>query len=106
MVGAAVGLLVVSLLQAFLGDEWPRGVFSVGFAIGYVFLAWGFFAALRARSAKSVLTTHDPPQDQGDDDQHGRHEDPRDPAVLPEALSSGVDAGPTRPEHEDNGRER
>ena len=71
MMTGAVVLLFGALIPAIMGtDDAPSWLPNATLVIGYGFLAYGFFLAMRARSdareaatRKSVLAAHDPPED-------------------------------------------
>lgn len=60
MMGGALTLLAGALVPAIVGQEnAPAGVSNVTFIIGYGLLAYGFFLAMRARSAPADLKKDD-----------------------------------------------
>jgi dipeptide/tripeptide permease len=77
MLTGALVLLAGSLAPAIMGEEdAPTWLSNASLIIGYGFLAYGFFRAMRARSesapgpASSVLAADDPPEDEADEQQH------------------------------------
>jgi hypothetical protein len=51
MLTGAVVLLIGSLVPALMGDDAPAWVPNATLIIGYGFLAYGFFKAMRAKNA-------------------------------------------------------
>ena len=60
MMGGALTLLAGALIPAIVGQEnAPAGVSNASFIIGYGLLAYGFFLAMRARSAPTDIKKDD-----------------------------------------------
>jgi threonine/homoserine/homoserine lactone efflux protein len=65
MMAGAVILLVGSLVPAIMGAaDAPTWLPNASLVIGYGFLAYGFFLAMRARSGARDTATKRPPEDE------------------------------------------